>query len=103
MGQVNCFFPKKKKQYKDKHVLKNLYTVFHQLEHFTYEEVVKLQSFKRRTLVLLGAHGVGRRHIKNTMISNHPDSMLIQYPIRLDYRERTKRTARTTFLCLMMI
>ena len=36
-------------------------------------------AYERKTLVLLGAHGVGRRHIKNTMISNHPDSYA--YPI----------------------
>lgn len=27
----------------------------------------------------LGAHGVGRRHIKNTLISNHPEQYA--YPI----------------------
>lgn len=77
--QVNCsFFPKKKKQYKDKYMAKHN-TVFDQMDVVTYEEVVKLQAYERKTLVLLGAHGVGRRHIKNTMISNHPDSYA--YPI----------------------
>ncbi|KZS09060.1 Peripheral plasma membrane protein CASK [Daphnia magna] len=77
--QVNCsFFPKKKKQYKDKYMAKHN-TVFDQMDVVTYEEVVKLQSYHRRTLVLLGAHGVGRRHIKNTMIANHPDNYA--YPI----------------------
>ncbi|KAG7268836.1 hypothetical protein CRUP_023956 [Coryphaenoides rupestris] len=33
----------------------------------------------RKTLVLLGAHGVGRRHIKNTLITKHPDRFA--YPI----------------------
>lgn len=36
-------------------------------------------SFQRKTLVLLGAHGVGRRHIKNTIIGRHPDKYA--YPI----------------------
>lgn len=36
-------------------------------------------AFKRKTLVLLGAHGVGRRHIKNTLIARHPDQYA--YPI----------------------
>ena len=45
----------------------------------TYEEVVKLPAFKRKTLVLLGAHGVGRRHIKNSLIAAHPDKYA--YPI----------------------
>jgi len=77
--QVNCsFFPKKKKQYKDKYMAKHN-TVFDQMDVVTYEEVVKLLSYKRKTLVLLGAHGVGRRHIKNTMIANHPEHYA--YPI----------------------
>lgn len=36
-------------------------------------------NFQRKTLVLLGAHGVGRRHIKNTLISKYPDKYA--YPI----------------------
>lgn len=36
-------------------------------------------AFLRKTLVLLGAHGVGRRHIKNTLISKYPDKYA--YPI----------------------
>lgn len=36
-------------------------------------------AFRRKTLVLLGAHGVGRRHIKNTLIARHPDKYA--YPI----------------------
>ncbi|NXM79448.1 CSKP protein, partial [Oenanthe oenanthe] len=57
--------------------------VFDQLDLVTYEEVVKLPAFKRKTLVLLGnfhgSHGVGRRHIKNTLITKHPDRFA--YPI----------------------
>lgn len=37
------------------------------------------EAFQRKTLVLLGAHGVGRRHIKNTIIARHPDKYA--YPI----------------------
>ena len=40
---------------------------------------MKLPAFKRKTLVLLGAHGVGRRHIKNSLIAAHPDKYA--YPI----------------------
>ena len=41
---VNCsFFPKKKKQYKDKYMAKHN-TVFDQMDVVTYEEVVKLQG-----------------------------------------------------------
>ncbi|XP_057191941.1 peripheral plasma membrane protein CASK isoform X15 [Triplophysa rosa] len=72
--QTSCtWFGKKKKQYKDKYLAK------HNADLVTYEEVVKLQAFKRKTLVLLGAHGVGRRHIKNTLITKHPDRFA--YPI----------------------
>uniref|UniRef100_A0A3Q2EFW9 Peripheral plasma membrane protein CASK n=1 Tax=Cyprinodon variegatus TaxID=28743 RepID=A0A3Q2EFW9_CYPVA len=72
--QASCtWFGKKKKQYKDKYLAK------HNADLVTYEEVVKVPSFKRKTLVLLGAHGVGRRHIKNTLIAKHPDRFA--YPI----------------------
>jgi calcium/calmodulin-dependent serine protein kinase len=47
------------------------------LDMVTYEEVIRLSSFRRKTLVLLGAHGVGRRHIKNTLIHRHPQRELI--------------------------
>ncbi|XP_060527409.1 peripheral plasma membrane protein CASK isoform X2 [Cylas formicarius] len=81
--QVNCsIFGRKKKQYKDKYLAKHN-AVFDQLDLVTYEEVVKLPmtdpAFQRKTLVLLGAHGVGRRHIKNTLIARHPDQYA--YPI----------------------
>ncbi|XP_018332051.1 peripheral plasma membrane protein CASK isoform X2 [Agrilus planipennis] len=81
--QVNCsIFSRRKKQYKDKYLAKHN-AVFDQLDLMTYEEVVKLPmtdpAFRRKTLVLLGAHGVGRRHIKNTLIAKHPDQYA--YPI----------------------
>ncbi|XP_028291005.1 peripheral plasma membrane protein CASK-like isoform X13 [Gouania willdenowi] len=72
--QASCtWFGKKKKQYKDKYLAK------HNADLVTYEEVVKFPAFKRKTLVLLGAHGVGRRHIKNTLITKHPERFA--YPI----------------------
>lgn len=66
-----------------------------QLDLVTYEEVVKLPYFKRKTLVILGAHGVGRRHIKNTLISTYPDRFA--YPIphttrKLNSEEENGRT-----------
>ncbi|XP_033215919.1 peripheral plasma membrane protein CASK isoform X1 [Belonocnema kinseyi] len=79
--QVNCsIFARKNKKYKDKYLAKHN-AVFDQLDLVTYEEVVKLPypAFQRKTLVLLGAHGVGRRHIKNTIIAKHPDKYA--YPI----------------------
>ncbi|CAG9809239.1 unnamed protein product [Chironomus riparius] len=80
---VNCsIFSRKKKQCRDKYLAKHN-AVFDQLDLVTYEEVVKVPvgdpTFQRRTLVLLGAHGVGRRHIKNTLIAKYPDKYA--YPI----------------------
>lgn len=105
---VNCsIFGRKKKQTRDKYLAKHN-AVFDQLDLVTYEEVVKIPrellysiifsvlnnkivnvtfdvfivgdpSFQRKTLVLLGAHGVGRRHIKNTLIAKYPDKYA--YPI----------------------
>ncbi|XP_012936233.2 peripheral plasma membrane protein CASK [Aplysia californica] len=73
---ANCsWFARKKK---DKYLAKHN-AVFDQLDLVTYEEVVRLPQFMRKTLVLLGAHGVGRRHIKNTLITGHPDKFA--YPI----------------------
>lgn len=68
------FTRKKKKSVKDKHG-----AIMEQVELATYEEVVRLPVFKRKTIVLLGAHGVGRRHIKNTLISSYPQRFA--YPI----------------------
>ena len=54
--QINCSIfggMKKKKQLKDKYLAKHN-AVFDQLDLVTYEEVVKLPSYKRKTLVLLG-------------------------------------------------
>nr|AAO83853.1 calcium/calmodulin-dependent serine protein kinase 1 [Lymnaea stagnalis] len=73
---ANCSWFNRKK--KDKYLAKHN-AVFDQLDLVTYEEVVRLPQFMRRTLVLLGAHGVGRRHIKNTLITGHPDRFA--YPI----------------------
>ena len=51
---VNCsWFSRKKKLYKDKYLAKHN-AIFDQLDLVTYEEVVRLPAFKRKTLVLLG-------------------------------------------------
>ncbi|XP_043070821.1 peripheral plasma membrane protein CASK isoform X3 [Drosophila grimshawi] len=81
--QVNCsIFGRKKKPCRDKYLAKHN-AIFDTLDVVTYEEVVKVPvgdpNFQRKTLVLLGAHGVGRRHIKNTLISKYPDKYA--YPI----------------------
>ena len=45
-------------------------------------------SFHRKTLVLLGAHGVGRRHIKNTLIAKYPDKYAYPIPRKLKYKHK---------------
>jgi calcium/calmodulin-dependent serine protein kinase len=76
---ANCgVFGRKKKAFKDKYLAKHN-AVFDQLDLVTYEEVIHLPAFIRKTLVLLGAHGVGRRHIKNTLITSQPNNFA--YPI----------------------
>jgi len=76
---ANCgVFARKKKAFKDKYLAKHN-AVFDQLDLVTYEEVIHLPAFLRKTLVLLGAHGVGRRHIKNTLITSQPSNFA--YPI----------------------
>jgi len=51
---VNCsWFELRKKMTKDKYLAKHN-AAFDQLELLTYEEVIRLPSFQRKTLVLLG-------------------------------------------------
>ena len=118
-------FGRRKKTVKDKYLVKHN-AVFDQLDLVTYEEVIHLPAFMRKTLVLLGAHGVGRRHIKNSLITSEPTSYAYPIPrsffvtffttcfylicllnvcayilytyiqIRRGCRARTRRTARTT-------
>ncbi|XP_065319255.1 peripheral plasma membrane protein CASK-like isoform X2 [Gordionus sp. m RMFG-2023] len=80
-GMLNTHFlhyHKSSNSNKDKYLVKHN-AVFDQLDVVTYEEVCFVENFRYKTLVLLGAHGVGRRHIKNTLIANHPS--LFAYPI----------------------
>ncbi|KAB0353931.1 hypothetical protein FD755_023376 [Muntiacus reevesi] len=67
----------KKKKYKDKYLAKHS-AIFDQLDVVSYEEVVRLPAFKRKTLVLIGASGVGRSHIKSALLSQNPDKF--SYP-----------------------
>ncbi|THD21076.1 Peripheral plasma membrane protein CASK [Fasciola hepatica] len=77
---VRCgsWFTLKKRHVRDKYRIKHA-AIYDQLDLVTYEEVVRLPQFRRRTLVLLGAHGVGRRHIKNCLIQSAPDRFA--YPV----------------------
>lgn len=49
------------------------FVLFYRVHNECVELFFVSQAFQRKTLVLLGAHGVGRRHIKNTIIQKHPD------------------------------
>lgn len=76
------WFNRKKKYYSRKTLQKHS-ALFDQLDLVTYEEVMRLSQYRRKTLVLLGAHGVGRRHIKNTLIRLHQTRFA--YPIPREY------------------
>ncbi|XP_029914217.1 MAGUK p55 subfamily member 2a isoform X3 [Myripristis murdjan] len=45
---------------------------FDRHELLIYEEVAKVPPFKRKTLVLIGAQGVGRRRLKNKLLLRDP-------------------------------
>ncbi|KAK5856853.1 hypothetical protein PBY51_008420 [Eleginops maclovinus] len=45
---------------------------FDRHEILLYEEVTKVPPFKRKTLVLIGAQGVGRRRLKNKLLLRDP-------------------------------
>lgn len=47
-------------------------TEFDRYELQIYEEVAKMPPFQRKTLVLIGAQGVGRRSLKNRLIFINP-------------------------------
>ncbi|XP_035774225.1 MAGUK p55 subfamily member 6-like isoform X3 [Anopheles albimanus] len=46
---------------------------FDKADLMLYEEVTKMPPFKRKTLVLVGVAGVGRRTLKNRLINSDPD------------------------------
>ncbi|XP_029028658.1 55 kDa erythrocyte membrane protein [Betta splendens] len=76
-GGQSCSPFGKKKKCKDKYLAKHS-SIFDQLDVISYEEVVRLPAFKRKTLVLIGAHGVGRSHIKNALLTKYPEKF--SYP-----------------------
>lgn len=77
IGLCGTFTAKKKK--------KKLYesranTQFDRAELSLYDEVVKLPPFRRKTLVLIGANGVGRRTLKNKILESHPERFASPIP-----------------------
>ncbi|XP_072287390.1 55 kDa erythrocyte membrane protein [Pyxicephalus adspersus] len=69
----------KKKKCKDKYLAKHS-SIFDQLDVVLYEEVVSLPAFTRKTLVLIGVSGVGRSHIKNTLLTKYPERFAYPSP-----------------------
>ncbi|XP_066254822.1 protein PALS2 isoform X1 [Euwallacea similis] len=57
---------------------------FDKAELLLYEEVTKMPPFKRKTLVLIGTQGVGRRTLKNRLINSDPEKFagVIPYTTR---------------------
>ncbi|KAM9333723.1 55 kDa erythrocyte membrane protein isoform 2-T2 [Pholidichthys leucotaenia] len=76
-GRQSCSPFGKKKKCKDKYLAKHS-SIFDQLDVISYEEVVQLPAFQRKTLVLIGAPGVGRSHIKNALLTRYPEKF--SYP-----------------------
>lgn len=48
------------------------FSEFDRHEILLYEEVAKVPPFKRKTLILIGAQGVGRRRLKNKLLLRDP-------------------------------
>ncbi|RVE63596.1 hypothetical protein OJAV_G00137870 [Oryzias javanicus] len=76
-GNPSCSPFGKKKKCKDKYLAKHS-SIFDQLDVISYEEVVQLPAFQRKTLVLIGAPGVGRSHIKSSLLTKYSEKF--SYP-----------------------
>ena len=55
-------------------------SIFDKIHTPFYEEVTKMPPFERKCLVLIGSHHVGRRTIKNRLISTYPDRFACPLP-----------------------
>ncbi|XP_049586170.1 MAGUK p55 subfamily member 6a isoform X1 [Syngnathus scovelli] len=76
---------KKKKKKKMYLMAKN--AEFDRYELQIYEEVAKMPPFQRKTLVLIGAQGVGRRSLKNRLIVLNP----LRYGTTVPFTSRSPR------------
>lgn len=47
--------------------------LFSEVAFSAYEEVVRVQDFRHRCLVILGARGVGRRALRKALVRARPD------------------------------
>lgn len=73
---------KKKKLFKSKEN-----SEFDKAELLLYEEVTLMKPFRRKTIVLVGTNGTGRRTLKNRIINSDPD----QFASPLPHTSRPKR------------
>uniref|UniRef100_A0A671P7T2 Membrane protein, palmitoylated 2a (MAGUK p55 subfamily member 2) n=1 Tax=Sinocyclocheilus anshuiensis TaxID=1608454 RepID=A0A671P7T2_9TELE len=62
---------------------------FDRHELLIYEEVAKVPPFRRKTLVLIGAPGVGRRSLKNKLLVSDPQ----HYGTTIPYTSRKPKSA----------
>ncbi|XP_053115250.1 MAGUK p55 subfamily member 2 isoform X1 [Hemicordylus capensis] len=65
---------------------------FDRHELLIYEEVARMPPFRRKTLVLIGAQGVGRRSLKNKLIMSDQ----AQYGITIPYTSRRPKEHEKT-------
>lgn len=56
---------------------------FDKADLMLYEEVTRMPPFRRKTLVLIGVSGVGRRTLKNRLINSDPDKFGAVIPRKL--------------------
>jgi len=54
--------------------------IFDKFDIPIYEEVTKMPPFERKTIALIGAQHVGRRTIKNRLVSTYPDRFATPLP-----------------------
>ncbi|XP_071967384.1 MAGUK p55 subfamily member 2 isoform X1 [Engystomops pustulosus] len=60
---------------------------FDRHELLIYEEVAKMPPFRRKTLILIGAQGVGRRSLKNKLLTSDP----LRYGTTTPYTSRKRK------------
>lgn len=81
---------------------------FEKAELALYEEVTKMPPFERKTLVLVGANGVGRRSLRNRLIEEHPGLFGVPLPRKFTVQSGSVRCYHQTsfiffFVCRMRI
>uniref|UniRef100_H3D0Q3 MAGUK p55 scaffold protein 2a n=1 Tax=Tetraodon nigroviridis TaxID=99883 RepID=H3D0Q3_TETNG len=68
---------------------------FDRHEILLYEEVAKVPPFKRKTLILIGAQGVGRRRLKNKLLLRDPLLFGTTIPYTSRKPKKGERESRT--------